>query len=340
MAEQYNNLAVSTTAGSINNSTDPVVFSVAAGEGTLFPATTNGSFRVTVSDADGTNAEVMLCTSRSTDALTCSRAANATLETPTPTKIAHTTGSLVSHDLTTGAMNQIRIDKTGTFSGSLPTDSRSGDIRIPTDDIVQWVNTGSSLKPFGPSFNLTAPIPSNFSWTNQGGATNTNRAGSVFLKGTNQSGDQLRIWGTAVPTAPYSYIVGIVPMISGTDFQHVGFGFTDGTKYEHICIQNGNVASPNIAVQKFNTTTSFNARENEIPWVSIGGSLFFLKIQNDTTNVIFSFGQTPYDFSVLFSEAVGTFLGTITKANFVLDGNNTAGGASNTCLVSHISIGS
>lgn len=108
--EQYQNLAASTAAGNINNSSNPVTFSVQSGDGALFPATTNGPFRITVSAADGTGAEVMLCTSRSGDALTCSRGSSATNETPTPTLVAHSSGDVVSHNVTSGGMKSILSD--------------------------------------------------------------------------------------------------------------------------------------------------------------------------------------------------------------------------------------
>lgn len=108
MAENYQNLAASLTTGSINNSSDPVTFSVTGGTGSLFPSS---NFRVVVSDSDGTNAEVMLCTSRSTDALTCARAANATNEVPTPTKLTHASGSIVQHVVTSGAMQTLLTER-------------------------------------------------------------------------------------------------------------------------------------------------------------------------------------------------------------------------------------
>lgn len=76
--KQVNNNARSTTSG-LNNTTDPVTFSVAAGHGARFPQPGNG-FWVTVWDAttyadpgDDANMEIMLVTARSTDSLTATR---------------------------------------------------------------------------------------------------------------------------------------------------------------------------------------------------------------------------------------------------------------------------
>lgn len=110
LIEQFQNLAASTTTGAINNSSNPVTFSVQSGDGALFPSTTNGPFRVTVSASDGTNAEVMLCTSRSTDSFTCSRGSSATGEVPTPTLLAQSSGAVVSHSMTAGGFKKILSD--------------------------------------------------------------------------------------------------------------------------------------------------------------------------------------------------------------------------------------
>lgn len=76
---QVNNNAKSTTSG-LNNTTDPVTFSVGAGEGSRFSQPGNG-FWVTAWDSvtygdpgDDPNMEVLSVTARSTDSLTASRA--------------------------------------------------------------------------------------------------------------------------------------------------------------------------------------------------------------------------------------------------------------------------
>ncbi len=89
--KQVANNAQSTAAsGSLNNTTNPVTFSVGSGHGARFPQPGNG-FWVTVWDASAypnpfsdPNMEVMLCTARSTDSLTCTRGQRGT------SAVAHT----------------------------------------------------------------------------------------------------------------------------------------------------------------------------------------------------------------------------------------------------------
>ena len=76
---QTKNNAKSTSTG-LDNTDDPVTFSVGAGEGALFPDTADGSFRVTVwstsyaDPGDDTNMEILEVTSRSTDSFIATRA--------------------------------------------------------------------------------------------------------------------------------------------------------------------------------------------------------------------------------------------------------------------------
>jgi len=58
------------TVGGIDNSTDPVTFAVTTGEGSKFPAS---NFVITIDN------EILLCTSRTGDNLTCTRAAESTV---------------------------------------------------------------------------------------------------------------------------------------------------------------------------------------------------------------------------------------------------------------------
>jgi hypothetical protein len=74
------------TTDALNNTTDPVTFSVTTGHGSRFPAPGSG-FWITVWDAvtypndpfDDPDMEIMLCTARSGDSLTCDRGEQSTV---------------------------------------------------------------------------------------------------------------------------------------------------------------------------------------------------------------------------------------------------------------------
>lgn len=70
---QYEDNAETLLTTAVNNTDDPVVFSVTAGDGAKFPALTAGLwFPITIVDASD-NFEHMMCTARSTDSFTCDR---------------------------------------------------------------------------------------------------------------------------------------------------------------------------------------------------------------------------------------------------------------------------
>ena len=190
MPEQYVNLANSTLAGSIDGVTNPITFSVNPGDGTLFPATTNGFFRVTVCDTNGANAEVMMVTSRATDTFTASRGAGAALESPVPTLVAHAAGSIVSHDITVGAVTTLLTQQRPIFTPpvGLTLHDGVGGATLSTD-----------------SYGLTLSVPGNNS-------------------------NSIIYCSTALAHSTYTAIFGFEGYIGPNTFQQMGPCITDGTK--------------------------------------------------------------------------------------------------------------
>jgi len=89
---KFTNRAASSLDGGIDTS-DPVTLNVQSGDGALFPAT--GDFYITIEE------EILKCTSRSTDALTCSRAQEGTAN------VSHADGTPLFHAITAAAMTEI-----------------------------------------------------------------------------------------------------------------------------------------------------------------------------------------------------------------------------------------
>jgi len=103
---QTKNNAKSTSTG-LDNTDDPVTFSVGAGEGALFPDTADGSFRVTVwstsyaDPADDTDMEILEVTARATDSFTATRAREGT------SKVAHSGTVNVALLMTSGLRDEL-----------------------------------------------------------------------------------------------------------------------------------------------------------------------------------------------------------------------------------------
>lgn len=93
--ERFSNFGETTLNGDINNA----VTSVVVTDGSVFPAL--GSFRVVV------DSEIMLCTARSTNTLTVTRAQESTAAA------SHSSGATIALALTSGAISQLESDVNG-----------------------------------------------------------------------------------------------------------------------------------------------------------------------------------------------------------------------------------
>lgn len=309
MSEQYQNLATTTCTGSLDNSTNPTTIVVAAGAGASFPATTNGPFRITVCDGAGTNAEVMLVTTRATDTMTATRGAwSATVgaqETPTPTLSTHSAGSTVVHCITAGVMDQIRIDSqnVGTAAG-LPSSSKPGDLYLPTDGVQLFRSSSSgTYAPWGPLYPLVAPPSSG--WT----AVNTLAGDSITYANNyitwSKNGADASIAGYVRPViASKSYtLTAAMNFANGcniaSNFATGGLLLTNGTtntsstiefKYQYF----GSVTSLIVDTSNnFGTAASYTTHYS-LPGYSFQSPIFLRVVENATnrTYYISADGQT------------------------------------------------
>jgi hypothetical protein len=90
------NNAASSLVAVMDGATSPITFSVTAGQGTLFPQpTTDGPFMVSI------DSEILKCTARTTDALTCTRAQEGT------SIAAHANGSSIQLRITAQSVSDI-----------------------------------------------------------------------------------------------------------------------------------------------------------------------------------------------------------------------------------------
>lgn len=288
--EQYNNLAASTTTGTVNNSSNPVTFSVQSGDGALFPATTNGPFRVTLSDADGSNAEVMMCTSRTTDSFTCSRGSSATNEVPIPTLLTHGSGSIVSHDITTGAYLSARSEQCQNDTiANMPTVGRVGDLYIASDSIYDFYRwNGSSWDPFVAGIKCVASTTSTFGTqkksTNATVDTYATRNGGLVLTGHVSGGDNFIGELQAYPSAPFTRIFRFNAAFFNSSLAAFGMAIYQTTGDKAISYGFSQRSSQGFVSYSWNTvasgSASFYVSNNTAYFVGRGG-LMHIKYNDD-----------------------------------------------------------
>ena len=142
---QTKNNAKSTSTG-LDNTDDPVTFSVGSGDGAKFPDTADGSFRVTVwstayaDPGDDTNMEILEVTSRSTDSLTATRAQESTA------KVAHS-GTVNVALLSTSGLREETISALKTGWNPAKTWTRTGNHTFTiTGDVTAQYPKGTKIR--------------------------------------------------------------------------------------------------------------------------------------------------------------------------------------------------
>ncbi len=189
--EQYTNDAVTALDGGINNS----VTSIDVDSFTGFPA--SAQYRIRIDD------EIMLVTAGAgTTTWTVTRGAEGTMAD------SHLNAASVTHVLTAGAIDQMRIDNCGAGSiASRPAAAKEGRLYLPTDGCSIQRDTGSLWTPYGPIAELVqTKVASDFTWVNQGGATFTDKGGDIafYCPTDNDASGEWRILTRPAPSTPYT----------------------------------------------------------------------------------------------------------------------------------------
>jgi hypothetical protein len=339
MSEQYSNVAKTTNTGTLDGTTNPIAVVVNTGDGALFPATTNGPFRITVCDATGTNAEVMLVTTRATDTFTATRGAwsvtAGTPEVPVPSLSTHSAGSIVVHGITAGAMNGIRADEVQTGTGALPTVFHKGDLWIPTSEpVIQLATDTTSFASWGPLFPFTRPVDPGI-WVNQNpaGSTDTvatsSAGGIVILSkvGGDGNGNITARVKAVLASKSYTFTIAMTMGTFPSNFAACGLILTNGTLGGSSAIVFGpQFASGayNLLISKFTTmNVSFSASYQSYATTQVYGPLW-LRVVEDATNRTFYVSDNGQTWS-LIQQTVNTDFLTSTHYGIF-----TRGGASTT----------
>jgi hypothetical protein len=141
-------------------------------------------------------------------------------------------------------------------------------------------------------------------WLNQGSATVTDSAVGIAMA-LPAAGSGTHITGRfmASPTPPYKITALIAAMRNSGSTNQVGLGWYDGSNKLHLLAYATNAGgAPYLFVGKFNSTTSFSAFDMQSNTNAFAQPIW-LQIQDDGTNVSFSFSQDGANFLQLFTVA-------------------------------------
>lgn len=220
----------------------------------------------------------------------------------------------------TGATGIGGLARTGQIA-SLPPPGNAGTVYYPTDAPYILEDNGFSWGAVGPIWPLTPMVPGSFTLANAGatGSAITNN-GIVCISDTGGQGaaDNVRLYTSTIPTAPYTVTMGSLPYITPGTNPQLGMVLYDGTKFIEFFIGRGS-GTWQIGCFKYNSVTGFNssylsANQSSSVWFSMP----WLRIQDDSTNYTFSISADGFNFAPFFTKARTDFL-TATRIGVCLN---------------------
>jgi hypothetical protein len=172
------------------------------------------------------------------------------------------------------------------------------------------VNTGG-----GSGASYSVPVPSSFTWVNQGTstATQTTSGGSVLMEMSPVTSIQnWRGLFTNAPSTPYKVKAQVAMVIGSTGASIAGIYFHDGIKFYGIEWLNAGGAYA-LRVEKITNATTDGSTAFSIGGVPMDGMWF--QLRNSGTTLYFDLSYDGVNFTNFFSEAVGTYM-TPTKIGY------------------------
>lgn len=268
--ETASNRGQTTLNGSINNS----VTSITVTDGSVFPS--SGNFRILI------ESELLVVTARSSNTLTVVRAQEGT------SAASHADLLPVTHILTADGFDRFGKDNVPLWGESTAP---------PLNKLVD--TDGKSL--------LTT---SDFSWTNQGGASVSDLAGTILLRAPASSGTNFRIFRRAAPSPPWTLVTAVRPHVQGID------GSSNSSQLGICCRESSTGKFITLAVNRKNTDPMRFAIDHWTNETTYGGStpylgknqcfignVMWLRIIDDNTNLKFAISDDGVEFIQVLSQS-------------------------------------
>jgi len=269
-----------------------------------FPS--SGNFHLVI------DSEILLVTAVSGTTFTVTRAQEST------TAASHSSGANVDGLLTSETLKNFRSDAVtkGTYA-SRPAAGVNGRLYIPTDSFLWYRDNGSSWDAFGPIYSLTPPVVANFSWANQGSATEVTTNGFPYLSCTTNSGsDNIKIRTKALPTPPFTITYGLlIHQVPGGQAQAGVLWYDSVSTKAHSYGFYTTPSNIGIGSDYWNSPSSFNSTLYTISYVSdgrlysiINAPIYWYQLIDDNTNRILKFSLDGINFTTIDSRSRTTFM--------------------------------
>lgn len=151
----------------------------------------------------------------------------------------------------------------------------------------------------GPVFTLVPPTLGNFTAINQGTATATTVGSGIYVVApATASGENLRIWDQAIPAAPYTVTLALIPMIWEVNYHEVGICLRDsvgGRVVTFSCYSEAASLGSFVRGLKWFAPNSAASSYSQVRH-SGPSTMFFLRIQDDGTNRVTSCSRDGQNF--------------------------------------------
>jgi hypothetical protein len=290
------NFSLANLSGSITD----VATTLTVSDATKFP--TAGVFRILI----GT--EIIKVTGVAGAVFTAARGDGGT------TAAAHLTGATVTGIYTKEMFEGLIADlaNVGSVGATYATNfsaGRAGRVFVPNDAPWVGVDDGTSVNYLGhPQYRRMYPLDASLmSWVNQGGASESTANGIVTMTAPAVAGDNFRMRVKARPSAPpWTVEAFVMADIYPINFHNVGLVAYDSVSGKFTALRvvyNTNITYLNVC--NLNSVTSFNADIASLPVAQMQGiPPHWLRMQDDGTNLIFSYSVDGYTFRPI-SPSVG-----------------------------------
>lgn len=159
-------------------------------------------------------------------------------------------------------------------------------------------------------------------WLNQGSATVADSAVGISITTPSSSGPNLIGRYKAAPATPYTVTALVSSTRNTSTYAGIGIGWYDGSAKLHtLSYATNNGGTPNLAVNRWNSVTSWNSNDFTSQNNAFSQPLW-LQIKDDGTNISFAFSNDGANFLQLYSVARSSgWLGAGGYSNIVFFGN-------------------
>jgi len=239
----------------------------------------------------------------------------------------HSSGANVYCILTAGTLAQVLADmsQSGAYASLPAAGPRAGACYRSSDAPYEFLWNGSAWNAFFQGYPVTIPpLVSAFSWVNQGASTANNTSGGLYVQAPIGAGDNKRMLLKALPTTPWSIVVGLLPQFFAVNYCSGGLVVRDSGSGKLITIAlltNSSNGALGFSVDYYNSPTNYSSTpfaENAVTCP------VFFKLRDDGANFTWSLSRDGVNWSQIWQASRTAFLASPDQFGLEVDSNNAA----------------